>query len=218
MGSATAVERGLVVADAGDRAAEVEDRECGQRGGHARGMLGDDVDDGIGQCVQVARPDVVPPALGERGVEHRLVLDERLGHAQVEQRGTELPHRQDDLLALVDRSRVAADHRDDGHAAQLRRDGLDRRRHPVDDDGGELVRHIGDPLAIEPQHVGRPLHRPDDRAGEHLGPDRIEPELELGDDPEVPAAASEPQNRSAFSRSLARTSSPLAVTTSAATS
>ena len=60
------------------------------------------------------------------------------------------------------------------------------RRLAVHDDRGELVGHVGDPVAVEAQHLRRLLHRPDDRSGEDLGTDGVELELELGDDAEVP--------------------------------
>ena len=57
------------------------------------------------------------------------------------------------------------------------------------DDRHQLVRRVGDPLAIEAEHVPGLLHRPKHRPGQHLRPERHAPELELRDDPEVAAAA-----------------------------
>src|SRR2546430_5265911 len=64
-----------------------------------------------------------------------------------------------------------------------------RRRLPVDDDRHQLVRRVGERVAVEASHLGRVFHRPEDWPGHHLRPQGVEPELELGDDPEVAAAA-----------------------------
>ena len=58
----------------------------------------------------------------------------------------------------------------------------------MDDDRRQFIRHVGDPVAIEAKNVGRFLHRPEDRSGQDTRTDRVEPELELGDDAEVAAA------------------------------
>ena len=152
-------------------------------------MIGDDVDDLVGQGRQVAGSEVVPPAGGKRGVEHGLMGEERLRRAQVEERRPELLDRAHHLLPVLHRARVAAGDRHDRHAVQLRRDDRERRGHPVDDDRRELVRHVGDPIAIEAQDVRGLLHGPEDRPRHHHGPERVEAELEFGDDPEVAAAA-----------------------------
>jgi hypothetical protein len=61
----------------------------------------------------------------------------------------------------------------------------------VHDHRRQLVGHIGDPVAVEAQHLRRLLHRPDDRPGEDLRADRVELELELGDDAEVPPGSAD---------------------------
>lgn len=128
--------------------------------------------------------------MGERRVEHRLVLGERLGRAQVHQRrGPGLPQRAQHLLPLLHRSGVAADHHHHGFPVQFGRQVRGLRSLAVDDGRGQLVRYGGDPFAVEAQQPRRFGHRPDDRAGQHHRAERMEPELELGDDAEVPAAA-----------------------------
>ena len=49
-------------------------------------VLDGDVDHVVGELGHVAGAEVVPPAMRERGVEHRLVVEERLRRAQVEHR------------------------------------------------------------------------------------------------------------------------------------
>ena len=74
------------------------------------------------------------------------------------------------------------------------RDERQRRRLAMDDDRHQLVRRLRDPVAIEAQHLPGLLHRPEDRPGQHLRPQRHAAELELGDDPEVaPAPAHAPE-------------------------
>ena len=75
---------------------------------------------------------------------------------------------------------------------------------------------FADELAVAVEQLLRLRERMDDQPGEHLGPDRVQPELERRDDAEVAAAAADrpEQVRVLASRSRAR-SSPSAVTTSA---
>jgi hypothetical protein len=61
----------------------------------------------------------------------------------------------------------------------------------VDHDRHQLVGRVRNPVAVEAEHIGRILHRPEDRPGEHDRPHGMQAELELGDDAEVPAAAAE---------------------------
>src|SRR4029453_18705787 len=143
------------------------------------------IDRAIAEGGDVARPEVVPQPGGEGGIKHRLMLDERLRYAEVEQRRPEGPKRADDSLPILDRTGIAADHRDDRTAMQLARDRCERRRHAVHNDGCELIGYIGDPVAVEAKDFGRLLHRPDHRPGENGRPDAIQPELELGDDAEI---------------------------------
>jgi hypothetical protein len=116
--------------------------------------------------------------------------DIRFRLAHVEQRRAEPSERSHDLLALVDRPRIAA--ADDHHVLAMEFRGHERgREHPaVGNDRGQLLGHFGDPVAVEPQHLGGVLHCPEDRPGEDQRPDRVEAELEIGDDAEVPTAAS----------------------------
>ena len=59
------------------------------------------------------------------------------------------------------------------------------------DDVAELVRCVGDELAVEAQDVGGVLGRPEHRSGHDGGADRVQREPERADDAEVPASASQ---------------------------
>ena len=59
------------------------------------------------------------------------------------------------------------------------------------DDGAELVGRFGGEVAVEAQHVGGVVGRPEDGAGHHGRADRMQGEPERGDDAEVAAAASQ---------------------------
>ena len=59
------------------------------------------------------------------------------------------------------------------------------------DDGAELVRRVGEEVAVEAQDVGGVLGRPEQRPGRDDGADRVQREPERGDDAEVPASSSQ---------------------------
>jgi hypothetical protein len=120
------------------------------------------------------------------------VGEEGFGHAQVENRRSELLERLHDLLPLLDRSRVAAHDAHDQLAVQF--SGHERKwwRLPVDYDRHELIRCLRYPLAVETQDVRRIFHRPEDRSSEHGRTHRVEAELELGDNAEVAASSPHP--------------------------
>ena len=65
------------------------------------------------------------------------------------------------------------------------------RRLAQDHPHGEFVRRLRNKFAVLLQHRLRLGDRVDDQAAQHVGADRVEPELEAGDDAEVAAAASE---------------------------
>ena len=105
---AAPVEGAVVVVHPGHRPAHLPDRIGGQRGLDPQRVLDRDVDDLVAERVHVAGAEVVVTAGDERRVEHRLVGDERLGLAQVQQRRAERTQRPQHLFALLQRSRVAA--------------------------------------------------------------------------------------------------------------
>jgi hypothetical protein len=75
---------------------------------------------------------------------------------------------------------------------ELGREEGKRQQPPLHHDRHQLVRRLGDPVAIEAQDLRRLVDRPDDRSREDDRAQRIEAELELGDDAEVATAAAHP--------------------------
>ena len=118
--------------------------------------------------------------------------EEGFRRAEIEEGRHEFAHRADDLLAFFDGTDPTRDHRHGWPAVELGRDDRKRRDVPVNDERGELVRRVRDPVAVEAENLRGSLHRPEDRTGEHGRADRIQGELELGDDPEVAAGAADP--------------------------
>src|SRR5919106_3257735 len=192
---ASTTERRLVLPDAPDGASEMKDREGGQGRLHAYRMVDGGVNDSVRELRHVAGTEVVPPTAREGRVEHGLVVHERFRRAYIEHRRTEFPYRAKDFLSVLDRTRVAAGDDDYWLAVQLRRHNRERRGLPMNNDRCQLVGHLGDPLAVETQHLRGFLHRPEDGAGECRGAQWIEAKLEFGDDAEVatPAAHSPEQ-------------------------
>ena len=70
-------------------------------------------------------------------------------------------------------------------------DGGKRRGLALDDERHQFVRRLGAPLAVEAQEIWRLLDRPEDRPCEDGRAHRVKAKLELGDDPEVSAAAAQ---------------------------
>src|SRR5829696_901152 len=158
-------------------------------------MFGADVDYLIHELPDVATLEVVPPAGREAGIEHRLMLQKRFLDTHVGHGWAELPEGSDDLLAPLRVANPAADDHDDPLTVQLGRNERQRWRLTVNNDGHELVRRAGDPVAIEAKNLCRFLHRPEQRSCKHVGAQRHAAKLELGDDPEIatPAAHSPEQ-------------------------
>ena len=174
-----------------DRSAHLPDRKRRERRVDLQRPLHRDVDDLVAQFGEVTALEVVPTLRHEARVEHRLVRQVRLHHAHVRDRTAEVPQRLDELLPLFRVAGPADDDHDDRLAVQLGRDDRQRRRLPVDDDRHQVIGRVRDPVPVEAQHVARLLHRPDDRPGQDLCAERNAVELELRDDPEVAAAATE---------------------------
>ena len=61
------------------------------------------------------------------------------------------------------------------------------RGEPLNDDGHQLVRAVGDPVAVKAQQLLGLGHRPEGDAGEDIGTQWVEPELEARDNAEVAA-------------------------------
>ena len=154
-------------------------------------MLGDDVDDRVGQAGEVRGLPVVVPAVRDGVVDAALMVDVQRGSDQVHERCSELAERTDGTLTVLDGSGVAAGHRDGRPEVQLVVDDRQRRDRAEPDDGPELVGRVGDEVPVEAQDVGRVLGRPEDRSGHDGGADWVQREPERADDAEVPAAASQ---------------------------
>src|SRR4029453_13447712 len=86
----------------------------------------------------IAGFEVVPTVMREAWVEHRLVREERLRTADVDDRRAELLQRADDLLALFDRPRIAADDRYHRLAVELLGNEGQRRGLPGGDERHQL--------------------------------------------------------------------------------
>ena len=152
-------------------------------------MLGDDVDDRVGEAGEVRGFPVVVPAMRDGVVDAALVVDIERGSHQVDERSPELAERPDGTLTFLHGSGVAAAHRDGWPEAQLFLDARQRWDRAEPDDSPDLVGRVGDEVPVEVQDVGRVLCRPEDRSGHDGGADGMQCEPERADDAEVSAAA-----------------------------
>src|SRR6266498_4205382 len=75
-------------------------------------MLGDDVDDLVGQAGEVRAFPVVVPAMRDGVVDAALMVDVQRGSDQIHERSSELAERTDGTLTCLHRSGVAAGNRD----------------------------------------------------------------------------------------------------------
>src|SRR5829696_999736 len=139
MPGAASAEGRLVFAHSRDRPSKLPDHERTKRGVDPQRVIDRDVDDLICELRNVAGPNVVPPPVRERKIEHRLVGEVGFGHAQIE-------YRRSDLL---DRARVAAHHAHHQLAVQLPGHEGKWWRLPAGYDRHEFVRYPFDPLAVE---------------------------------------------------------------------
>ncbi len=129
--------------------------------------------------------------MGDGVVEAALMVDVQGGSDQIHERGPELAERTDGTLTVFDGSGVAAGHGDRRPEVEVLVDNRQRRDRAEPDDVAELVRCVGDELAVEAQDVGGVLGRPEHRSGHDGGADRVQREPERADDAEVPASASQ---------------------------
>ena len=118
-------------------------------------MLGDDVDDVVGEGGEVGAFPVVVPAMRDGVVDAALMVDVQRGSDQIDERSSVLAERAEGTLAVLDGSGVAAGHRDGRPEVQLLGDDRQRRDRAEPDDGAELVGRVGDEVAVEAQDVGR---------------------------------------------------------------
>jgi hypothetical protein len=92
------------------------------------------------------------------------------------------------LLALLERARPARDEREEGLSLAILGDERQWRRDPPGGEAPERLGNVLDEVAVEAEDGPSVLELVEHRAAVDLR-DRVEPELELGDDAEVPAAA-----------------------------
>src|SRR5512132_3996016 len=180
-------------------------------------MLGDDVDDRVGQAGEVRGLPVVVPAMGDGVVEAALVVDVPRGSDEVDEWRPELAERTDGALTCLDGSGVAAGHRDGWPEVQVLVDHRQRRHRAEPNDGPELVGRVGDEVPVEAQDLGGVLGRPEDRSGRDGGPTGCSANRNELTTPTFPPPPRSAQNRSGWWLADARTMSPSAVTTSAST-
>ena len=121
-------------------------------------------------------------------VEHLLVCDIRFGHYAVDRGFGQLAEDLlQNLLPVVDGSRVGEHERDDRFALEILGDDGQRRREPQVAHDADLVRRVCCEVTQHTQHLRRDVHWPDEQAGEDLRTERVEREFERRDDPEVSA-------------------------------
>src|SRR5215210_6338014 len=149
MPGAASAESCLLLSHACDSPSELPDHKGRQRGVDLQRVIDRDVDNLVGELRDVAGPNVVPPPVRERRIEHRLVGEEGFGYAQIEHRRSELFERLHDLLPLLHRSCVAAHDTHDQLAVQLLGHEGKWWRLPVGHDRHELVRSLRYPLTVE---------------------------------------------------------------------
>src|SRR4029453_1175764 len=114
-------------------------------------MLGDDVDDRVGQDGEVRGLPVVVPAMGDGVVDAALMVDVQRGSDQVHQRGPELAERTDGTRTVFDGPGVAAGHGDGRPEVEVLVDHQLRWDRAEPNDGPELVRCVGDEYPVEAQ-------------------------------------------------------------------
>src|SRR5215203_6815099 len=139
MPGAASAEGRLLLAHARDRPSKLPERQSTKRGVDPQRVIDGDVDDLVCELRYVAGPQVVPPPVGERRIEHRLVGEVGFGHTQVEYRRSELLKRLHDLLPLLEGACVAARDANDQLAVQFWGHEREWWRLPVDYDRHEFV-------------------------------------------------------------------------------
>src|SRR5262245_32934023 len=154
-------------------------------------MRGDHVDEVVAEFWEERGLPVVVPPVEDRRVERALESYVRHGPDQVEEGSPRCAERTEHLLTVLDRPGVAgADHH---HRApvQMLGDGRQRWRGAKPHDRAEFVWSVAYEVAVEAKDLRGVRRVPEDGPGEGRGPDRVEAELERGDDAEIAAAASQ---------------------------
>ena len=95
------------------------------------------------------------------------------------------------LLAVIQRADVVVDNADDRLALQFRRHERRRRRGQESDGTADLLRRARHVVAVKADHLARLPAWPQQQPRGQERADRVQPELELGHDAEVAAAAAQ---------------------------
>ncbi len=189
-GGATTERRGIV-RHGGDRVATGLQDDVRERRGRAVRARDDRVDRTVIECVQVVgAPVVAAPGRVAR-------IDERLQRA-IRHRLHPIGSRRHDAAQITEQRLAACvvseprhDDADGGLQAQRLRHERCGRREEEGDAAAPLRRRIAQQIAIRAAH-GRGIGaREQEHAAQHHRPDRVQRELEFGDDAEVAAAALE---------------------------
>ena len=182
---------------------------------HPRAVLDVGRDRVVGELLDEVRLPVVLQARREQLVER--AVQRRVGHRPDTARHRPVRPRAAARAAatLLDRARPAGDDQAHRLAVALLGDERQRRSDLEREERAQLLRRVGDELAVDAHDLAGLIDRVEDRPAVDVV-DRVQAELERGDDAEVAAAAAQRPEQVRRSRSsLAVTSSPSAVTTSA---
>src|SRR5262249_15674490 len=194
--------------------AEMHQKGGGVRRCDAFGMLDHGIDEIVADLGEVVRLPVIAPAASLTSIHHGLVLHERLALDRVGERPREALERKNRSAPIVGIAGPADGNGGDRPTVHVLRQVGHRRSPTQDQETAELIRrNSGDLPELLPDRA-RLSHWIDHHAAQRLRAVPARLELEWRDGPEVAAAPRKAQTRSGFSLSLARRSSPSAVTMS----
>ena len=149
----------------------------------------DRLDRGVAEVVEVLGGP--PAAVARRVVDRALEVGVADWAERVERGRPVLADRRERVLGRFDRAGVHAGDRDRPATAQLRGDALLVGGVEVDERERQLVGRVVHDIAEQAQQFAPALGRVHHEAAEDLGPDRVQRELDRGDDAEVAAAAAQ---------------------------
>ncbi len=183
------------------RAAEMADEDLAFGRRQFARVLDDRLDRGVADLSEIVRFPVVARARGEQRIEGRLPAGEGVRTDHVGDRLAERAERRGRLLARRHVTGVAECEHHDFPAVPVLGQKRQRRRLAQHHPDGQLVGRLGDEAAVAVEQLPGLAERMHDQAGQHLGADRVEPELERGHDAEIAAAAADrPEQVGMFAR------------------
>ena len=150
-----------------------------------------EVDELVRQLLDELRLPVVVEARRIARVEQLLDRDVRHRPDDVDGRRVELAERPQQLLAALDIREREGDDADHMLPLELRRNEGRRRSGQKAHAAADLVWRVGDELAVEAQHIGRLVGRPEDHAAGHQRRQLVQAVLEARHDAEIAAAATQ---------------------------